>query len=247
METRLYVCLCVCCCERMNVLCLVPSSLTPLTQNNTVYLVVCCVMITDFLVITSQHSCVISLVTQPEVKRKTTASMDHARWLTLLRESTSSWISVPLCFLLLIINSPDTSHAPWCRFTFPNPLFQHDSKQDWCAQQRRHRFLWSDSTLVWVWGSMCSGSFPFELSILNQRTCNVPCRCGALQGTVEGHVCVWTFPLQLTVDREPSPFLDTFGGVVICWPIGEIFGAKKPVHISVWVDMVEGTGGTITC
>ena len=80
--------------------------------------------------------------------------------------------------------------------------------------------------------------------ILHQSACNVSARFGAHQGTVEGHI--WTFPLQVTVDSQETLFPHLFSSAVHQRLICEIAGAVKPVHISVWVDMAECAGGTVT-
>lgn len=48
------------------------------------------------------------------------------------------------------------------------------------------------------------------------------------------------------MDSQPTLFIHTFSSSSVR-PIWEIVGAMKPVHISIWVDMVEGADGTITC
>lgn len=48
------------------------------------------------------------------------------------------------------------------------------------------------------------------------------------------------------MDSQPPPFVHMFSSVLPHRPIWEIVGAVKPVHISIWVDVFEGAGGTTT-
>lgn len=53
-----------------------------------------------------------------------------------------------------------------------------------------------------------------------------------------------TFRLQVTFDRQPTPFGHLFSGVVRHRPVGEIVGAVEPVHVSVRVDVFKSADGT---